>query len=319
MYVITDLDRVPEDVAPSAITIGKFDGLHFGHLRLVSHLHAEARARGLNPVVVTFDRHPAALFAPERAPAPIVSMPQKLDLLRRQGLKATCVLAFDEAFSTITPIEFIRDICVGALGARLFLVGRDFRFGSKGAGTVETLLDHADEFGYEVVVADDEEGPEGRRASSTWVRELLAGGDVAGVTSVLGRYHVLSGEVVHGAKRGRELGFPTANLAPEIEGLVPADGVYAGWFHDGGQVYPTAISVGNNPTFDGVPQKQVEAFVLDANLDLYGRRVQLAFVERVRGMRKFDGIESLVEQMNRDIDEVRRILKVPGAPADAAS
>ncbi|KAB1657294.1 bifunctional riboflavin kinase/FAD synthetase [Pseudoclavibacter chungangensis] len=311
MHVITDLDRVPADVAPSAITIGKFDGLHIGHVRLVERLRAEARERGLNPVVVTFDRHPASVFAPDRVPDPVVSPRQRLELLRRAGITATCVLAFDDDFAALSPLAFIRDVCVGALGARLFLVGRDFTFGARGEGNVDTLLAHADELGYEVVVADDETGPDGERASSTRVRELLAAGDVTGVARVLGRPHVVSGEVVHGAKRGRELGFPTANLDPDIEGLVPADGVYAGWFHDGESVYPTAISVGNNPTFEGVPQKQVEAFVIDAELDLYGHRVQLSFVERIRGMQRFDGVDDLVARMNEDVVDARRILGVP--------
>lgn len=311
MHVITDLSEIPAGVAPTAITIGKFDGLHFGHLWIVSRLHEEARARGLNPVVVTFDRHPATVVSPDTAPAPIVSLRQKLELLGRQGLAATVVVSFTAEFAALTPREFIERLLVDRLGVRLLLVGRDFRFGARGAGDVDYLRTHADEFGYELIVVDDEAGPDGRRASSTWVRDLLANGDVRTVTEVLGRPHLISGEVVHGAKRGREIGFPTANLSPDIEGLVPADGVYAGWFHVDGAVYPTAVSIGNNPTFEGVPQRQVEAFVLDATLDLYGKRVGIAFVERLRGMVSFEGIEALRAQIERDIERTRVLLGVP--------
>lgn len=313
MHVITDLSEVPDDIAPSAITIGKFDGLHFGHLWLVSQLHAEARRRHLNPVVVTFDRHPAALFRPESAPPPIVSVRQKVDLLRRQGLKATVVVPFTREFASLEPYDFVEHLLVERLGVKLLLVGRDFRFGRGGAGDVEFLAAHAEEFGYELVVARDEEGPAGRRASSTWIRELLAEGDVRTVTEVLGRYHVLAAEVVHGAKRGRTIGFPTANLSTDVEGLIPGDGVYAGWFHDGTSVYPTAVSVGNNPTFEGVPQKQVEAYVIGEKLDLYGKRVQVAFVDRIRSMEKFSSVDELTAQLADDIEVAKRLLGITRA------
>ncbi|MGO2112986.1 MAG: riboflavin biosynthesis protein RibF, partial [Pseudoclavibacter sp.] len=247
MYVISDLSEVPGDVAPAAITIGKFDGLHYGHLWIVSQLHDEARARGLKPVVVTFDRHPASVLAPDSAPPSIVSPSQKLDLLRRQGVAATIVVPFTEEFARLSPRAFVERLLVERLGVKLLLVGRDFRFGRDGEGDVEFLRAHADEFGYELIVTRDEPGPGDRRVSSTWIRELLEAGDMGAVTALLGRSHVLSGEIVHGAKRGREIGFPTANLAPDVEGLIPGDGVYAGWFHDGEQVYPTAVSIGNNP------------------------------------------------------------------------
>ncbi|NLT27320.1 MAG: bifunctional riboflavin kinase/FAD synthetase, partial [Microbacteriaceae bacterium] len=215
----------------------------------------------------------------------------------------------DEALSRLEPIEFVRDLLVGALGARLLIVGRDFRFGHRGAGDVDFLRARADEFGYRLIVPDDELGPEGRRASSTWVRQALEEGDVATAAELLGRYHWLRGTVVHGAKRGRELGFPTANLSPDdLEGFIPGDGVYAGWFDDGERSSPAAISIGDNPTFDGVPQKQVEAHLIDARVDLYGKRVEVAFVERIRGMERFDSIEALVERMGVDVDESRRIL-----------
>lgn len=308
MHVITDLRDIPGDVAPTAITIGKFDGVHEGHVWIVSQLHEEARTRGLNPAVVTFDRHPAEVLAPGSAPAPIVSQRQKLELLRRQGLRATVVVPFTEEFAHRSPRDFVEHLLVDRLGVELLLVGQDFRFGRGGVGDVEFLRAHADEFGYELIVTRDEHGPGGRRASSTWVRELLEAGEIRLVTEVLGRHHVLEGEVVHGAKRGREIGFPTANLAPDLEGYIPVDGVYAGWFDDGEAVYPTAISIGNNPTFDGVPQKQVEAYVIGEKLDLYGKRVRISLVERLRAMERFDDVDALTEQLARDVEETRRIL-----------
>jgi len=318
MHVLTDDRALPEELGRTAVTIGKFDGLHLGHACLVSFLRDEAAARGLGSVVVTFDRHPLALFDPAAAPAPICSVEQKLELLRRQRVDAALVVPFTREFSRQDPVDFIREVLVRRLRAALVIVGRDFRFGAGGAGDVACLEEHADEFGYEVLVADDEIGPDGLRASSTRVRQLLHDGDVAGAARVLGRHHVVRGEVVHGAKRGRELGFPTANLAPSSEGLVPADGVYAGWLVDGDRVLPSAISVGDNPTFEGVPQRQVEAYVIDeTGLDLYGRVVEVVFVDRIRGMVRFEGIEALVERMRADVDEARTILARPGAAIDA--
>lgn len=309
MIVVDDPARFPAQLRPSAVTIGKFDGLHIGHQALVDHLQAQSDSRSLHPVVVTFDRHPAKLFAPDRSPLPIVSTRQKLELLEQRRVAGALVLRFDEQMSRRSPIEFVRDLLVGQLGARLIIVGSDFRFGHRGGGDVEFLRAHADELGYELIVPEDECGEGGRRASSTWVREALDAGDVATTARLLGRYHVLRGTVVHGAKRGRALGFPTANLDPVgLEGFIPADGVYAGWFDDGERSFPAAISIGDNPTFEGVPQRQVEAHLIDEHLDLYGKRVEVAFVERIRGMERFDSIDDLVARMGVDVEESRRLL-----------
>ncbi|MDJ1369844.1 bifunctional riboflavin kinase/FAD synthetase [Gulosibacter molinativorax] len=311
MTVVTSPAEFPADIGPTVITIGKFDGLHFGHRRLISELRLEATKRDLAPVVVTFDRHPMQLFAPEKAPTALVSIEQKTELIAKQNVAAIVVLEFTRELSNIPAYEFVRDLLVGQLGMKAIVIGRDFHFGHKGLGDVDFLIDHAHEFGYEVVVVDDEIGENGRRASSTWVRECLEGGDVESATEVLGRYHDIRGTVVHGAKRGRELGFPTANLEPEtLEGFIPADGVYAGWLHLGEESYPAAISIGNNPTFDGVPQKQVEAHIIDVSgIDIYGERVHVSFVHRLRGMEKFDSLEALIERMQQDVDETRVLLR----------
>ncbi|MEA9986726.1 bifunctional riboflavin kinase/FAD synthetase [Subtercola sp. RTI3] len=308
MKVFTSLAGVPADFGPSAVTIGKFDGVHEGHRAVINELLRVARADNLVATVVTFDRHPLRLLAPERAPVALVGNEQKLDLLSDTGLDAALMLTFDQAFAALSPRQFAEDILVRALHARAVLVGGDFRFGNRSLGTVDTLRELGDEFGFEVRLIDDVAPLSDRRVSSTWIRELLSEGDVLRATQLLGHPPAIQGEVVHGAKRGRELGFPTANLSPRSEGLIPADGVYAGWLTDGDRRYPAAISVGSNPTFDGVPPKQVEAFVLDQTIDLYGHIVLISFADRIRGMVKFTGIEPLIEQMNDDVEQVRKRL-----------
>ncbi|VXB38464.1 bifunctional riboflavin kinase/FAD synthetase [Pseudoclavibacter sp. 8L] len=313
MRLFTDLAELPAEPTPSAVTVGKFDGVHRGHRWLLSRLVEEASARGLEPVAVTFDRHPLSLIKPGVEPEPVTSLSQKIGLLEKTGLSATLVLPFDDELAGMSPEAFVRELLVGALHMRLIVVGKDFRFGAKGAGDVDLLRELAATSGFEIVIADDEMAEDERshlerRASSTWVRELLAIGDVRGAAEVLGHHHSLVGEVVHGAKRGRELGFPTANLSPELEGLIPADGVYAGWFRGGDVEAPAAISIGNNPTFDGVPRKQVEAHLIGETVDLYGLVAELEFVERIRGMEKFDSIEALKDRMALDVEEAAETL-----------
>jgi riboflavin kinase/FMN adenylyltransferase len=302
------LAGVPAGFGPSAVTIGKFDGVHQGHRALIDRIRAISDERGLTTAVVTFDRNPLALLAPDKCPDPLVSVRQKLELLATTGVDATLMLPFDRALASVPATEFVERVLVDALHAEVVLVGRDFRYGARGAGDVDLLIDLGRRFGFTVEVVDDVR-PEGeRRASSTWIRELLAEGDVRHATSLLGHTPTVSGIVVHGAKRGRELGFPTANLTPESEGLIPADGVYAGWLTDAGTRYPAAISVGDNPTFEGVAAKQVEAYVLDRELDLYDHVVDVEFVERIRGMVAFTSIPELIETMQGDVERARQIL-----------
>ena len=309
MKVFESLAAVPQDFGPSAVTVGKFDGVHTGHRAVIGELERAATDQSLASVVVTFDRNPLQLLAPQKCPDALVSIPQKLDLLAETGLDATLLLRFDRAFSQQTPEEFVRRILVDALHARVVLAGSDFRFGAKGAGTIQTLRELAVVHGFTVQLIDDVR-PEGdARVSSTWIRQLLADGDVAHAARLLGHLPSVRGLVVHGAMRGRELGFPTANLSPQSEGLIPADGVYAGWLDVDGRRYPAAISVGNNPTFEGVPSKQVEAYVLDHDLDLYDRVVDVWFVARIRGMVAFNGIDALIAQMCDDVERVRSLLQ----------
>lgn len=312
MIVFRDPSEVPEDFGPSAVAIGKFDGVHAGHRAVIERLKADAAASGARSVAVTFDRNPLALLRPELCPENVVSVDRKLALLSELGIDATLVLKFDQTLASQSPQAFIQDILVAALHVSTVLVGEDFRFGHRGAGTPELLRELGPAYGFTVDVVDDVyiAGSE-RRVSSSWIRELLSEGDVATAARVLGRPVDVRGEVIHGLKRGRELGFPTANLSEVIDAYVPADGIYAGWLrdHDTGIRFPAAISVGTNPTFDDVLVRQVEAHVLDEDaLDLYGHDVSVEFTERLRGMVAFEGIDALRQQMTADVDAARAIL-----------
>ena len=310
MRVFESLGDVPADFGPTAVTIGKFDGVHAGHRRVIAELRELAAEAGLSSTVVTFDRNPLALLRPEACPPPLVSNQQKIELLSGLGVDSTVVLTFDRALSELSPEQFVRSILVDALHAQLVLVGSDFRFGARGAGSVDFLRSLGEQLGFEVRLVEDVTAAEGRRASSTWIRELLAAGRVSEAGELLGYAPCVRAEVVHGEKRGRELGYPTANLSPDLEGLVPGDGVYAAWATVGEDRFAAAVSVGNNPTFDGVPEKRVEAHLLDQDLDLYGKIIEVAFVEYVRGMVKYTTIEDLIVQMGDDSDRARNILGV---------
>ena len=318
MILFHDPAEIPTGFGPSVVAIGKFDGVHAGHRAVIERAKVDAAGSDAKVVAVTFDRNPLAVLRPELCPESLIGVTQKAQLLAETGIDATLLLHFDEALASLPAREFVEHVLVGALGVRTVLVGSDFRFGRGGAGNPALLRELGVEFGFRVDVVDDVRAIEAdRRVSSTWIRELLADGDVATAAKLLGRPHAVWGEVVHGLKRGRELGFPTANLSAELEGFVPADGVYAGWLVDEGSAdglrrgirYPAAISVGTNPTFDDVPVRQVEAYVLDeTDLELYGRSVEVQFVQRVRGMVAFDGIEALKAQMADDVARVRALL-----------
>lgn len=311
MRTFLAVDEVPAGFGPSAVTVGKFDGVHLGHRAVIARLRQLAEPEGLTTTVVTFDRNPLSVLKPELCPPALVSNEQKLELLAGAGADAALVLTFDRAFSERPPEEFVTRILVGALNARVVLVGSDFRFGVRGSGTVDLLRALGAEHGFEVVVVDDVASGDERRVSSTWIRDLLAEGDVRGAAELLGAPPTIRSVVVHGLQRGRTLGYPTANLSPDIEGFVPADGVYAAWLTVDGVRYPAAVSIGNNPTFDGVPDKQVEAHALDeVGLDLYDRTAEVSFVEYIRGMRKFSGPEALAEQMGADERRIREVLGV---------
>ena len=314
MQLFEGLATVPRDFGPSAVTIGKFDGVHAGHLAVIGELKAAAAERGLLATVVTFDRHPLSLLAPDKCPEALVSNKKKTELLEAAGVDATLVLAFDRAFSEQQPVDFVKSVLVDALHASVVFVGEDFRFGVRGSGDVALLDSLGREYGFEVRHIREivvETGAAGQRASSTWIRQLLDAGDVADAAGPLGRLHSIRSTVVHGEQRGRSLGYPTANLSPDLEGFIPRDGVYAAWATIDGQRHGAAVSIGNNPTFEGVPQKQVEAHLLDHTEDLYGKTIELEFVDYIRSMNKFDSAAALADQMRVDEERIRDILGYP--------
>lgn len=306
MKLFEGVEQIPANFGPSAVAIGKFDGVHAGHAAIIEELERQAgrHSHQLQRVVVTFDRNPLAVLDPERCPEALTGPSQKIDLLRQTGVDACVVLPFTAEFAATDPAAFVRDVIVDALAAKIVLVGADFRFGAAGSGGVGLLAELGQQYGFELVVLSDVVRADAR-ASSTRVRQLLSDGDVEAAGHILGHLPSVRGEVVHGAARGRELGFPTANLTPECEGFIPADGVYAGWLIDNGMRYPAAISVGNNPTFTGVPQRQVEAHVIDRTIDLYDHVVDVEFAKRIRGMAAFETIESLIAQMTDDVATAR--------------
>ena len=305
----------------SVVTMGIFDGVHRGHqavLGRVVELSHELACDGKRPlaVAVTFDPHPRSVHQPEVDLPLITSLTDRLASLKDLGLDAVLVITYTLDFASQSPQDFVRTWLEELLGARAVVVGDDVRFGCRNSGDAATLEQIGRGDGFKVEIISKIRSDEGRRWSSTWIRQCLKDGNMA--SQVLGRPHRLRGVVVRGLRRGRELGFPTANLEAATAGVVPPDGVYAGWLvrgsgaDGGGQRLPAAISIGTNPTFDDVPQRTVEAHVLGrADLNLYGEEVGIELVERLRPMLAFDGLEPLLVQMRADIEDTARILGVP--------
>jgi len=304
---------VPADFGPSAVTVGKFDGVHRGHRGVLAQLRELADERGLIAAVVTFDRNPLSVIRPEICPPAVSSLAQKTELLAEVGVDATLVVAFDRERSRQSAEHFVREILVDALHAQVVLCGGDFRFGAGGEGDLELLRALGVQHGFSVVLIDDVHADGGaERISSTRVRDLITSGEVAAAAELLGRPPALRSVVVEGARLGRQLGYPTANLDPaRLEGLVPADGVYACWALVDGTAYGAAVSIGNNPTFEGVPEHQVEAHLFDQDIDLYGRTIELRFVRYIRPMRRFDGMDELMAAIRVDDATIRAVLDDP--------
>ncbi|RNI23053.1 bifunctional riboflavin kinase/FAD synthetase [Flexivirga caeni] len=315
MLSFSTLTDIPADFGASVVTVGNFDGVHRGHAALLHEVVQRATARGIRSCAVTFEPHPLQVLHPDRAPELIASTTSRYERLAATGLDAVLVLEFTAELAAMTPEEFVRDVFVDGLHAAEVVVGRDTRFGVKNSGDVDTLRQLGQQFGFAVDVLPDV--GEDHRISSTDVRRALADGAVDVAARALGHVHDVRGVVVRGLQRGRELGFPTANLGPKPEGLVPADGVYVGWLvredtarDDAEHRMPAAISVGTNPTFDDVPERTVEAYVLDRDdLDLYDETVRIEFVRRLRGNTKFDSIDALITQMRRDVAQAREICR----------
>jgi riboflavin kinase / FMN adenylyltransferase len=304
----------------SVVTIGVFDGVHRGHQATIGHAVKRAKDLGTQSVVVTFDPHPSEVVRPGSHPAVLTEPGYKAELIEALGVDVLCVVPFSVEFSRLTPEAFVHDVLVEHLHARVVVVGENFRFGHRAAGDVALLERLGRTFGFAV-----ESAPlvteNGTVFSSTYIRACVAAGDVAAGAVALGRPHRLEGVVVRGERRGRELGFPTANVLHGRYAAVPAHGVYAGWLelpaptHPGGsgQASPArerrmaAISIGTKPTFAG-HEREVEAYLLDFDGDLYGEHVALDFSAHLREMRRYDGIGPLIAQMHEDVDQVRQLL-----------
>jgi riboflavin kinase/FMN adenylyltransferase len=290
---------------PAAVTVGNFDGVHLGHQHVVRR--TRELAGGLPVIAVTFDPHPLAVVAPAHAPTRLTTIERRVELLKAAGVDEVRILAFDRDMASWDPTDFVQRVIVDQLQAEVIAVGDNFRFGHKAAGDITLLRECGNRWGFRVDSLDLDGGAE--PFSSTLTRRLVAEADLRGAALVLGRPHEITGVVRHGDKRGRDLGFPTANVPVDEAYAVPPDGVYAGWLNraDGSRL-PAAISVGTNPTFNGV-ERRVESYVLDRDdLELYDECVRVEFIERLRGMEAFDGIDALVAQMHADVAATRTIL-----------
>ena len=306
----------PEHCSPppegSAVTIGAYDGVHLGHRCLLAELERRAETRGLRTVVVTFDRHPATVVRPESAPLLLTDLDQKLELLAAEGVDRTLVVPFDDARAHETAEDFVSEVLVGALGARVVVVGEDFHFGHRRAGNVALLEAMGRDLGFEVVGLGLERAAGGEVVSSTEIRARLAAGDVEGAARLLGRHHQVRGTVVRGDGRGGpELGFPTANVGVPAGMALPGEGIYACWYErPGGDVHPAAASIGRRPTFHPGSDAPLllEAFLLDFEGDLYGQLARISFVARLRDEQAFDTVAALVRQMTHDVEAARAVL-----------
>ncbi|MBV1848579.1 bifunctional riboflavin kinase/FAD synthetase [Catellatospora tritici] len=302
-------DAAPGGWGRSVVTIGVFDGVHSGHQQTIGHAVKRARDLGLPAVVVTFDPHPSEVVRPGSHPAVLTPPLRKAELIEGLGVDVLCVQPFTLEFSKLSADRFVHDMLVEHLHTALVVVGENFRFGHKAAGDVELLSKLGRTFGFAVESAPLVTG-DGTVFSSTYVRACVDAGDVEAAAAVLGRPHRLEGVVVRGDQRGRQLGFPTANLFTAKYAAVPADGVYACWLVRGNERLPAAVSIGTNPTFSG-QDRRVEAYVLDFSGDLYGERLALDFVSHLRPTLKFDGIESLIAAIEDDVLRTRAVLGVP--------
>ena len=290
------------------VVIGVFDGVHKGHQQILNR--AKELAGGEKIIALTFDPHPTTVFAPERAPSLLTTLADRVELLKIHNADQVAVIKFTKEFAAVSPQDFVKNVLVDQLEATKVVVGKDFTYGYKAAGNIETLRQSGKELGFEVIALDlVDEGD--HKISSTRIRTYLVEGKVEVARELLSRPHRLDGVVVHGEKRGREIGYPTANLG-DLEGQTsPADGVYAGWLTVGIDRWPAAISIGTNPTFEGVRARQVEAYALDqVGLDLYDKKATIEFGWRLRDTLKFDGLDPLLEQMAKDCSRARELTEL---------
>jgi riboflavin kinase/FMN adenylyltransferase len=284
------------------VAIGIFDGVHAGHQQII----ATAKHQG-DVTVMTFDPHPTSVFAPERTPTQLVNIKDRIELLKKVGASAVDVVNFNKDFSQLTPDQFIEVILIGRFSAEHVVIGENFNFGYKAQGTPKYLTEVGPKYGFGVSIVKLQED-RGSTISSSRIRNLIIDGQIERANELLTRNFYLKGPVIHGEKRGREIGYPTANIGLTPLATIPADGVYAGWLSVGENRWAAAISIGTNPTFPGVRGRQVEAYALDqVGLDLYDQEGKIEFGYRLRDTLKFDGLAPLLEQMKKDCDQAREL------------
>lgn len=311
MEVIEGTEACEPPPQGGAVTIGAYDGVHLGHQMILDDLRLSASELGLTTEVVTFDRHPATVVRPESAPLQLTDLEQKLELLAACDVDRTVVIPFDEKRAQETAEDFVNEVLVKALGAKLVVVGADFHFGHERRGNVSLLEEMGASLGFEVVGVALKSDDRGNIVSSTRIRQLIAEGRVTEAEAALGRYHELRGEVVRGdARGGAELGFPTANVSVPSGMAMPAVGIYACWYvRPDGTRHEAAVSLGYRPTFKasavGSEPPLLEAHLLDFEGDLYGEQARVAFVKRLRDELRFDSVDDLIAQMERDVEETR--------------
>ena len=284
------------------LALGIFDGVHAGHQQIIK------TAKHLGEVtVMTFDPHPTSVVAPERTPSQLISVKDRIELLKQVGATHVEVVNFNKDFSQLSPDQFIEDVLLGRFKAEHVVIGENFNFGFKAQGSPKYLSEVGPKYGFGVSIVKLQE-ERGSTISSTRIRSLIIDGEIERANELLTRRFYLKGPVVHGEKRGREIGYPTANLGLSPLATVPADGVYAGWLSVGASRWASAISIGTNPTFPGVRGRQVEAYAIDqVGLDLYDQEAKIEFGFRLRDTLKFDGLAPLLEQMKKDCDQAREL------------
>ncbi len=284
------------------LAVGIFDGVHAGHQQIL------ATAKHLGEVtVMTFDPHPTSIVAPERTPSQLISVKDRIELLKVAGATHVEVVNFNKDFSQLSPDQFIEDVLLGRFKAEHVVIGENFNFGFKAQGSPKYLSEVGPKYGFGVSIVKLQE-ERGSTISSTRIRNLIIDGEIERANELLTRRFYLKGPVVHGEKRGREIGYPTANLGLAPLATIPADGVYAGWLSVGESRWAAAISIGTNPTFPGVRGRQVEAYAIDqVGLDLYDQEAKIEFGFRLRDTLKFDGLAPLLEQMKKDCDQAREL------------
>jgi len=284
------------------LAVGIFDGVHAGHQQII------ATAKHLGEVtVMTFDPHPTSVVAPERTPSQLISVKDRIELLKQAGATYVEVVNFNKDFSQLSPDQFIEDVLLGRFKAEHVVIGENFNFGFKAQGSPKYLSEVGPKYGFGVSIVKLQE-ERGSTISSTRIRSLIIDGEIERANELLTRRFYLKGPVVHGEKRGREIGYTTANLGLTPLATIPADGVYAGWLSVGESRWAAAISIGTNPTFPGVRGRQVEAYAIDqVGLDLYDQEAKIEFGFRLRDTLKFDGLAPLLEQMKKDCDQAREL------------